>query len=50
MIVYSIPISTIGGIGYIFKSGVCGINYQDLTYVFLNAKLDCISKTEAREQ
>lgn len=36
-VVFSIPISSISGIGYILKSGICGIYYQNLTNVYLKS-------------
>lgn len=33
-VVYSIPINAIKGIGYVLKSGIVGIYYQDLTNVY----------------
>lgn len=37
-VVYSIPINAIKGIGYVLRSGVCGIYYQDLSNVYLKQK------------
>lgn len=37
-IVFSIPISSVAGIGYVLKSGICGIYYQDLTNAFLRPR------------
>lgn len=34
-VVYSIPINSIKGIGYILKSGICGVYYQDMANAYL---------------
>lgn len=34
-VIYSIPINSLKGIGYILSSGVCGIYYQDLSNAYL---------------
>lgn len=38
-VVFSMPISTLKGVGYVLKSGVSGIYYQDLTNVYLKDKM-----------
>ncbi|KAI4290838.1 polo-like kinase 1 [Pancytospora philotis] len=34
-VVFSIPISAVAGVGYILRSGVCGIYYQNMTNAYL---------------
>lgn len=34
-VIYSIPINSIKGIGYILSSGICGVYYQDLNNVYI---------------
>lgn len=34
-VVFSMPISSLKGVGYVLNTGVCGIYYQDLTNVYL---------------
>lgn len=34
-VVFSMPISSLKGVGYVLNSGICGIYYQDLTNVYL---------------
>lgn len=38
-VVYSIPISAVKGIGYVLKSGICGIYYQDLVNVYYKSNV-----------
>lgn len=35
-VIFSMPINAIKGIGYILKSGVCGVYYQDLRNAYIN--------------
>lgn len=34
-VIYSIPINSVKGIGYILRSGICGVYYQDMNNVYL---------------
>lgn len=34
-VIFSMPISSLKGVGYVLNSGICGIYYQDLTNVYL---------------
>lgn len=34
-VIFSMPVNIFKGIGYVLKSGICGIYYQDLTNVYL---------------
>lgn len=34
-VIFSMPVNVFKGIGYVLKSGICGIYYQDLTNVYL---------------
>lgn len=34
-VIFSMPMGSISGIGYVLKSGICGIYYQNLTNVYL---------------
>lgn len=36
-VVFSMPINTFKGVGYVLRSGICGIYYQNLTNVYLKA-------------
>ncbi|KAM0679452.1 Cell cycle serine/threonine-protein kinase cdc5/MSD2 [Glugoides intestinalis] len=37
-VIFSMPINAFKGIGYVLKSGICGVFYQDLTNAYLKRK------------
>lgn len=44
-VIFSMPINAIKGVGYVLKSGICGVYYQNLINVYLKNKTLILVKT-----